>query len=135
MTRFRVTVNAVTGESTETPFTPQEEADADAAQEAWLAAQPPAPLAPQMIMANLHIDEGEISSVKTDLGIALAIIRPSGAIRAIFTEPMPDKDYGWDVSVTNGRYTNINRQLNYIEVSVDDVTEPMDMCIKVWKLV
>lgn len=41
MTRIHVETNAGTGKTTEIPFTPQEEADADAAEAAAAAAPPP----------------------------------------------------------------------------------------------
>lgn len=95
MTRYHIDVDLSSGTTSEVPYTPQEEDDADAAYAAEQAAQalivPSIPVL--MAMGQMILTDGDVSSVTISAALAGAFMFDVGEFWVFFLVEQPDTNY------------------------------------------
>src|SRR5690606_8905996 len=98
--------------------TPEEEAAILAQQEIDSAPKPPTYTPPQprlVATALLTISDGEINGVAAAAGLAFGIAISTGLYWLFFAEEMPNTNYAYTVTSSEGRATITDRQTSYLE--------------------
>lgn len=84
--------------------------------------------------ANMHVENGEVTSTSADSGIAMAFALGPETIMAIFVEPVAG-DYGWNVNATDGQAKVTGRAEDHVIISVAGAVEPFDLSLQLFPLV
>lgn len=131
MARTRIVVDLPTGQQTEVPYTPEEEAEADAAYEAEQEAIANAVSQPTISMYaaayNLGVSNGEITGIETAARLAAALYLDVGLYMVFPTEVQADTNYYPKVWDDVARMTVSEKGLDYFLVSsVDANGDPVD---------
>lgn len=100
------------------------------------AEPPPSPIL--CCLANLKIENGEISGIETAAGLQMALWVGPGVYWVFFAEPAPDTNYIADASASAPTACVSARETEYIEVTVtgaDGVTfDPAEVSIKIYRV-
>lgn len=135
MARSRIVVDLATGEQTIVPYTPEEEAAADAAYEAEQN-RPPPPATPSIYaVAQLGITPGDITGIDVNSRFAAALYMDVGSYLIFFTQALPDTSYLAKAYDSSARVSVTERATDYIAVSAVDVngdpTDPAEVSIEI----
>ncbi len=135
MARTRIVVDLSTGQQTEVPYTPEEEAAADAAYEAEQNAIPP-PKQPQLYaVAQLGITPGEISGIDVNTRFSAALYMDVGSYLLFFTETQPDSSYLAKAYDASARVSVTEKATDYIVISATDgngdPTDPAEVSVEI----
>jgi len=84
--------------------------------------------------ANMHVEDGEVTSTSADSGIAMAFCLDPETIMAIFVAPV-EGDYGWNANSTDGQAKVIAREPDSVIISVAGAVEPYDLSLQLFPLV
>lgn len=85
-------------------------------------------------LANLHVEAGEVSGVETATGLSFAFMVEVDKIWVLFSEPMKNTAYGWNANSTVGNANVSDRQLEYLEITATNTTEPFDISLQIFAL-
>lgn len=85
-------------------------------------------------LANLRVQDGVVSGIETAVGLTLAFMVGEGIVWVFFSTPMTSVDYGWNVGGTSGEVKVTDRQLEFIEVTITNATEPVALSLQIYKV-
>lgn len=87
-------------------------------------------------LANLSIDGGDVAAVEAGAtGLAFAFAVAPDVIWLFFAEEMPDTNYSPNVSSSSGVARVTDRQVGYVEVTVENAVEPYTLFIQVFRTI
>lgn len=88
--------------------------------------EPPQPIPMLVATAMITIDGGELSGLGAAAGLAFGFQLSTGVFWMFFSGEMPDLNYAYTVSASEGRAAVTDRQLSYMEVTVTEGGSPVD---------